>query len=102
MKVLPNANLGGCEDSGKSTIGYSFTIGGTTISWMSRFQNSVALSRIEDEYMALGQAAKEHVWLKHFLFELWMPQETCVLDCDNESAVHLAKNPVFHSRTKHI
>ncbi|KAI3764834.1 hypothetical protein L2E82_14851 [Cichorium intybus] len=102
LEGFTDADLGGCVDSGKSTTGYVFTIGGTAISWMSRLQKSVALSTTEAEYMAIAEAAKELIWLKNFLSELGMQQEDCVLHCDNQSAVHLAKNPVFHSRTKHI
>ena len=102
LEGFADANLGGCDDSGKSTTGYVFTIGGTAISWMSRLQKSVALSTTEAEYMAIAEAAKELIWLKNFLIELGFQQEDCVLHCDNQSAVHLAKNPVFHSRTKHI
>ena len=102
LEGFSDADLGGCDDSGKSTTGYVFTIGGTAISWMSRLQKSVALSTTEAEYMALAEATKELIWLKNFLSELGLKQEDCALHCDNESAVHLAKNPVFHSRTKHI
>nr|GEX14635.1 retrovirus-related Pol polyprotein from transposon TNT 1-94 [Tanacetum cinerariifolium] len=52
--------------------------------------------------MAIAEAAKELIWLKNFLSKLGMQQEDYVLYCDNQSAVRLAKNPVFHSRTKHI
>nr|GEY82496.1 retrovirus-related Pol polyprotein from transposon TNT 1-94 [Tanacetum cinerariifolium] len=48
------------------------------------------------------EAAKELVWLKNFLEELDRAQTECVLFCDNQSAIHLTKNPVFHGRTKHI
>jgi hypothetical protein len=102
LEGFADADLGGDKDTGKSTTGYVFTIGGTAISWMSRLQKSVALSTTEAEYMAIAEAAKELVWLKNFMAELGIQQGDCVLHCDNQSAVHLAKNPVFHSRTKHI
>nr|GEX25139.1 retrovirus-related Pol polyprotein from transposon TNT 1-94 [Tanacetum cinerariifolium] len=41
-------------------------------------------------------------WLKNFLVELDRAQTECVLFCDNQIAIHLTKNPVFHGRTKHI
>ncbi|GJT67256.1 retrovirus-related pol polyprotein from transposon TNT 1-94 [Tanacetum coccineum] len=56
----------------------------------------------EAEYMAIEEAGKELVWLKNFLEELDRAQTECVLFCDNQSAIHLTKNPVFHGRTKHI
>ncbi|GKD95841.1 retrovirus-related pol polyprotein from transposon TNT 1-94 [Tanacetum coccineum] len=49
-----------------------------------------------------GYAGKELVWLKNFLEELDRAQKECVLFCDNQSAIHLAKNLVFHGRTEHI
>lgn len=52
--------------------------------------------------MAVSEASKELIWLKNFLEELGKEQDNCVLYFDNQSVVHLGKNPVFHSRTKHI
>ncbi|GJY12254.1 retrovirus-related pol polyprotein from transposon TNT 1-94 [Tanacetum coccineum] len=52
--------------------------------------------------MAIAEAGKELVWLKNFLKELDRAQTECVLFCDNQSAIDLAKNLVFHGQTKHI
>nr|GEY78011.1 retrovirus-related Pol polyprotein from transposon TNT 1-94 [Tanacetum cinerariifolium] len=98
----PDADLGGCKDSYKSTTGYVFTVGGTAVSWMSKLQKSVALSTTEAEYMAIAEVTKELIWLKNFLKELGNEQVDCALFSDSQSAIHLAKNPVFHSKTKHI
>ncbi|GJU30225.1 hypothetical protein Tco_1173814 [Tanacetum coccineum] len=57
-------------DSGRSTTGYIFTVGGTTVSWMSRIQKCVTMSTIEAEYMAIAEVGKELVSLKNFLEEL--------------------------------
>ncbi|GKD59085.1 retrovirus-related pol polyprotein from transposon TNT 1-94 [Tanacetum coccineum] len=58
------------KDSGKSTTGYVFIVGGTTVSWMSRIQKCVAMSTTKAEYMAIAEAGKELVWLKNFIEEL--------------------------------
>ncbi|KAE8676976.1 Vesicle-associated protein 4-1 [Hibiscus syriacus] len=76
--------------------------GGTAVSWVSQLQKIVALSTTEAEYVAVTEASKEMVWLQSFLEELGKKQENNVLYCDSQSAIHLAKNPSFHSRTKHI
>jgi hypothetical protein len=102
LRGYADADLGGCKESYKSTTGYVFTVGGTAVSWMSKLQKSVALSTTEAEYMAVAEASKELIWLKNFLEELGKEQVDCALFCDNQSAIHLAKNPVFHSKTKHI
>ncbi|GJR66856.1 retrovirus-related pol polyprotein from transposon TNT 1-94 [Tanacetum coccineum] len=54
------------------------------------------------EYMAIAEAGKDLVWLKNFLKELDRVQTECVLFYDNQSVIYLAKNLVFHGRTKHI
>ena len=69
---------------------------------MSRLQKSVALSTTEAEYMAISEAGKEMIWLKSFLEELGKKQADSALYSESQSAIHLAKNPVFHARTKHI
>ncbi len=72
------------------------------VSWVSRLQKIVTLSTTEAEYVAVTEAALEMIWLKAFLGELGLKQEDSVLFSDSQSAIHLAKNPVFHARTKHI
>ncbi|CAA0830164.1 cysteine-rich RLK (RECEPTOR-like protein kinase) 8 [Striga hermonthica] len=93
---------GSDHDKRRSTTGYVFTYGGTAVSWISKLQKIVTLSTTEAEYVAVTEAAKELVWLQNFLNELGRPQEDVALCNDSQSAIHLAKNPAFHSRTKHI
>ena len=47
LQGFVDADLGGDVDSSKSTSGYIYTIGGTTVSWMSRLQKCVSLSSID-------------------------------------------------------
>jgi len=102
LQGFVDADLGGDVDSRKSTSGYVFTMGGTAVSWMSRLQKCVALSTTEAEYVAISEAGKEMVWLLTFLKEIGKDQRCRALYTDSQSALCLAKNPVFHSRTKHI
>ena len=62
----------------------------------------VALSTTEVEYMATTKAVKEAIWLKGITEELAMNRGKVVVYCDNQSAIHLAKNQSFHKRSKHI
>ena len=41
-------------------------------------------------------------WIQHFLEELGIKQDKYVLHCDSQNVIHLAKNPAYHSKTKHI
>ena len=79
-----------------------FTVGETTVSWVSKLQSVVALSITEAEYVAAAEASKEMIWLQRFLDELGKKQELGRLYSDNQSTIHLVKNSAFHSKTKHI
>ena len=81
---------------------YIFYVGETAVSWASKLQKIVALSSTEAEYVAATEASKEYVWLKTFVNELGFVNVDCRLYSDSQSAIHLAKNSAFHSRTKHI
>nr|GEY99414.1 retrovirus-related Pol polyprotein from transposon TNT 1-94 [Tanacetum cinerariifolium] len=72
------------------------------VSWQSRLQKCVALSTTGAEYVAATEACKELLWLKRFLQELGFKQQRYAVLCDNQSAIHLAKNSMFHKRTKYI
>ncbi|BBH07646.1 Toll-Interleukin-Resistance domain family protein [Prunus dulcis] len=69
---------------------------------MAKLQKIVTLSTTEAEYVAVTEASKEMIWLQGLLTELGFKQEKNVLHSDSQSAIHLAKNSAFHSRTKHI
>jgi hypothetical protein len=83
--------------------GYTFTLYGGAICWSAKKQASVSLSTAEAEYIALARATKEAMWIRSFMGELFgtMPEST-VIRVDNQSAIAMAKNDSFHSRTKHI
>ena len=97
-----DSDMAGDKDSRRSTTGYVFTIGGTRVSWISKLQKVVALSTTKLESIAPTEASKEMIWLQRFMEELGKKQENNRLHCDNESAIHLANNSAFHSKTKHI
>jgi hypothetical protein len=97
-----DADLAGDADSRKSTIRFVYTLGGTTMCWDSKLQRTVSLSTTEAEYVAVTEAEKEMVWLHGFLDELDKKDEKGVQHIDSQSAIFLAKNPMYHSRKKHI
>ena len=60
------------------------------------------MSTTETEYVAATEAGKEMIWLHGFLDELGKKQKMGILYNDNQSAIFLVKNLVFHSKSKHI
>lgn len=103
LKAFSDADYAGELESRRSTTGYIVLWGSNIITWNTQRQKVVALSTTDAEYMAACQAVKEVVWLKNLIGELnaKLPLNITLL-VDSQSAIQLVKNPVFHSRTKHI
>ncbi|KAG7578131.1 Zinc finger CCHC-type [Arabidopsis thaliana x Arabidopsis arenosa] len=91
------------EDDGRSTTGHVFYFENCPITWCTQKQDTVALSSCEAEFMAATEASKQALWLQELLGEVTGGScEKVTLLIDNKSAIALAKNPVFHGRSKHI
>jgi hypothetical protein len=81
------------------------------ISWLSKLQKVVAISSAEAEYIALKEATKESLYLQNFINELFsynslkeynVFSKVNTIKTDSLSAIELAKNPIYHARTKHV
>lgn len=98
-----DSDLAGDVDDRKSTTGMIFFLGGSPITWVTQKQRVVAISSCETEYVAAASAACQAVWLARLLGELLNREpDRVLLKVDNQSAIALCKNPVFHERSKHI
>jgi hypothetical protein len=90
-----------------SVSGHLYMLNGGPITWTSTKQRCVSTSTTESEYIALSEASKQGQWLRALLRELQRSQylgdslETPIFS-DNQGCIALAKDPVAHSRTKHI
>ena len=65
-----DANWANDMDNCHSTSGNTFVMSGGAISWVSQKQATVALSTAEAEYIALGSATQEAIWLRQLLSDL--------------------------------
>jgi hypothetical protein len=117
---ISDADWGGNIDARKSTTGNLFVLSNTkdnfsnivAISWLSKLQKTVALSSAEAEYMSLKEATKESLYLQNVIRELFINNSSIkdysvfnklnTIKTDSLSAIELAKNPVYHARTKHV
>ncbi|KAL0641314.1 hypothetical protein Bca4012_102595 [Brassica carinata] len=87
----------------RSTTGYCTFIGGNLVTWKSKKQKVISCSSAEAEYRAMLKLTNELVWIKGILKHLEIEQSTpMTMHCDNQAAIHIASNSVFHERTKHI
>jgi hypothetical protein len=62
----------------------------------------LGLSTAEAKYIAAGHCCAQLLWMRQTLRDYGYKLSKVPLLCDNESAIHMADNPVEHSRTKHI
>jgi len=98
-----DAAHGDCKDSGHSTGGYLTMMAGGAIRWSSKFQDTVALSTTEAEYITAVQAGKEIAWMCNILTEFGFTLDIPTpLNIDNQSAISISKNPEHHGRMKHL
>lgn len=103
LRAYSDSDWAGDPTDRRSTTGYCFFLGNSLISWRSKKQTVVARSSTEIEYRALADATSELIWLRWLLADMGVDQHsTTPLHCDNQSAIQIAHNDVFHERTKHI
>ena len=103
IECFSDADWAGSKIDRRSFTSYCVSFGGNLISWKSKKQNVVARSSAESEYRAMAQSTCEVIWIYHLLREIGIKVSSpAKLWCDNQAALHIASNPVFHERTKHI
>lgn len=98
-----DADYAGDQQDRRSTTGYCTFIGGNLVTWRSKKQKVVSLSSVEAEYRAMRKLTTELMWLKALLKDFGIDTPNPIpMHCDNQAAIHIASNSVFHERTKHI
>ncbi|PKU86287.1 Retrovirus-related Pol polyprotein from transposon TNT 1-94 [Dendrobium catenatum] len=103
LRTYTDADWASDSSDRKSISGFCTFLGPNLISWTVKKQVTVAKSSTEAEYRSLSAATSDVIWLRRLVEELDLPQQSPTpIHCDNTSAIALARNPVFHARTKHI
>jgi hypothetical protein len=98
-----DSDWAGSLDDMRSTSGYCFNFGSGVFSWCSKKQEIVAQSTAEAEFIAATAAVNQALWLKKILSDLSMEErEPTEISVDNQAAIAISHNPVFHGKTKHF
>ncbi|KAD2393237.1 hypothetical protein E3N88_40214 [Mikania micrantha] len=102
LVAFSDSDYAGCKLSRKSTSGGCQFLGNCLVSWQSKKQTSVATSTAEAEYIAAASCTSQILWLQSQLLDYGINELKTPLLMDSASALCIVKNPVQHSRTKHI
>jgi hypothetical protein len=100
--VFLDADFAGCRLDRKSTSGTCQFLGSSLVPWSSRKQSSVAQSTTDVEYLAAASCFSQLLWISYTKSDFGEEYTHVPLQCDNTSAISVAKNPVLHSKTRHI
>ncbi|KAM2315364.1 hypothetical protein ACFX1S_028273 [Malus domestica] len=103
IQGFSDADWAGSIDDRRSTSGACIFLGPNLLTWTAKKQSTVSRSSSKAEYRALATTAAEIRWFCYLFRELGIPLRTppCIF-VDNVSTLHMAANPVFHARTRHI
>nr|GEW55288.1 hypothetical protein [Tanacetum cinerariifolium] len=102
LVAYSDSDYGGASQDRKSTTGGSQFLGRRLISWQCKKQTIVATSTTEAEYVAAASCCGQVLWIQNQLLDYGYNFMNTKIYIDNNSAICIVKNPVYHSKTKHI
>ncbi|GJR50299.1 putative ribonuclease H-like domain-containing protein [Tanacetum coccineum] len=102
LEAFSDSDYGGSNLDRKSTTGGCQFLGQRLISWQCKKQTIVATSTTEAEYVAAANCCGQVLWVQNQLLDYGFNFMNTKIHIDNESTICIVKNPVYHSKTKHI
>ena len=98
-----DSDWAGSIDDMRSTTGFCFNFGSGIFSWSSKKQDVIAQSTAEAEYVAANATVNQAIWIRKILADLHMKQnEPTQIHVDNQAAIAISNDSVFHGKTKHF
>jgi hypothetical protein len=92
-----------CVDDMRSTSGYYYSFSSTIFSWSSKKQEVIAQSTAEAKHIVVVAAVNQALWIRKLMTNLQMEQkESTQILIYNQTAISIARNPMFHGKTKHF
>ncbi|GJR74458.1 hypothetical protein Tco_0086823 [Tanacetum coccineum] len=102
LESYSDSDYAGANLDRKSTTGGCQFLGRRLISWQCKKQTIVATSTIEAEYVAAASCCGQVLWIQNQMLDYGFNFMNTKIYIDNESTICIVKNPVYHSKTKHI
>nr|GEW98616.1 hypothetical protein [Tanacetum cinerariifolium] len=101
-KYGPDSDYGGATQDRKSTTRGCQFLGRRLISWQCKKQTIAATSTTKVEYVAVASGCGQVLWIQNQMLDYGYNFMNTKIYIDNNSAICIVKNPVYHSKTKHI
>ncbi|GKC37642.1 putative ribonuclease H-like domain-containing protein [Tanacetum coccineum] len=102
LEAFSDSDYAGASLDRKSTTGGCQFLGKRLISWQCKKQTIVSNSTTEAEYVAAANCCGQVLWIQNQMLDYGFNFMNTKIYIDNESTICIVKNPVFHSKTKHI
>ena len=102
MEAFSDSDYAGDNYDRRSTTGGCQYLGRRLVSWQCKKQTIVATSSTEAEYVAAASCCGQVLWMQNQLLDYGFTFKNTPINIDNESTICIVKNPVYHSKTKHI
>ncbi|GKA46832.1 putative ribonuclease H-like domain-containing protein [Tanacetum coccineum] len=102
LEAFSDSDYGGASLNRKSTTGGCQFLGRRLISWQCKKQTIVANSTTKTEYVAAAHCCGQVLWIQNQMMDYGFNFMNTKIYIDNERTICVVKNPVYHSRTKHI
>ncbi|GJU22074.1 putative ribonuclease H-like domain-containing protein [Tanacetum coccineum] len=102
LEAFSDSDYAGDNHDRRSTSGGCQYLGRRLVSWQCKKQTIVAISSTEAEYVAAASCCAQVLWMQNQLLDYGFNFMNTEIHIDNESTICIVRNPVFHSKTKHI